>query len=271
MPFLSQLVLGSRVLPTWSTVSDLKVHLRPVLAFHLTAEEDATSTMVQPSDLETFFTTLTEKMTSSLTQLKLNSQAGNPHKLAYAVARTRDTRAVDTSPKEIVQYGDYQSNASMMILIDRLCYFLGYANGLYTKFMQRPQTAILKARFREPHDNLDIQEAVTTAVVLGHSEMERLLSIPLATDDPLMKLPSDGHALVAIDGEFATKMTWIETNIDNPYIDLFKRLRVKLAKVDALLANHSTLASGALLPTLLACTDHHACTTHHMSSVCHSP
>jgi len=68
--------------------------------------------------------------------------------------------------------------------------------------------AILKAQFQEPDDRLDIQEAVTAAVVLGHSKMERLFSIPLAADDPLMKLPSDGagQALVDADGEFATKM-----------------------------------------------------------------
>ena len=236
-PILSQLVLGCPGRNTvpgddlWERVQPLAVHGKDVLAFSLTADTDANSIMVQPEDLKIFSTKLSEASFKALVHLKLNSPTASLHKLAFAIRNILSDSTRDRTPQAAILYGDHSCNAASMRYGDRLAYFLGWKNGVYTAFIDPIQDILLEAPDAEPDDFRDIQEACTDVVVLGHAEMHRHFEIFLTTDSPLGGFPFGGQMLVSATGEYQAALAKLQKDVKNPHSAVFKR---RIANLKAL-------------------------------------
>ena len=122
----------------------------------------------------------------------------------------------------------------MMKYGDRLAYFAGYKNGVYTKFLEPIQNILIESPDADEDDYLDIQEACTQAVILGHTEIHKHLHIFLCTDSPHVVFPFQGVSLVSPDGEFAATLAQLKLDVKNPHITLYKRRTAKLKALHAI-------------------------------------
>ena len=236
-PILSQLVLGCAGRHTvpgddvWEQVQPLAVHGKDVLAFSLTADTDANSIMVQPDDLKIFSTKLSEASFKAMVHLKLNSPTASLHKLAFTIRNILSDSTRDRTPHAAILYGDHSCNAASMKYGDRLAYFLGWKNGVYTAFMDPIQDILLEAPDAEQDDFRDIQEACTEVVILGHAEMHKHFEIFLTTDSPLVSFPFGGKLLVSPTGEYQAALAKLKKDVKNPHSSVFKR---RIANLKAL-------------------------------------
>ena len=234
---LSQLVLGTRSsVPgdeMWDQIQPLSVHGRDTLAFSLTAHTNAQNVMVQPDELKIFATKLSEASYRALVHLKLNNATASLHKLAFSIRNILSDGTKDKTPRAAIMYGDHSCNAASMKYGDRLAYFLGFKNGVYSNFLDPIQDILLEAPDAEPDDFLDIQEACTQVVTLGHAEMQKHFEIFLTTDSPAVQFPFDGDALVSPTGEFEAALQKLKTDVKNPHSTVFKR---RIANLKALRA-----------------------------------
>jgi len=122
----------------------------------------------------------------------------------------------------------------MMKYGDRLAYFAGYKNGVYTKFLEPIQNILIESPDADEDDYLDIQEACTQAVILGHTEIHKHLHIFLCTDSPHVVFPFQGVSLVSPDGEFAATLAQLKLDVKNPHSTLYKRRTAKLKALHAI-------------------------------------
>lgn len=234
----SQLVLGTRSsVPggeIWDRVKAGASHLPEVLAFAITAEEDSNNILVQPDRLKTFGARLSIKTVKELVQLHFNSSEASLHALAHKVRNMTTEGAKDRTPHSSIRYGSVHANEAYVMYADRICYFVGFDNGVYSSFLKPIHKLLLSAPDANDDDFLDVQEACTDAVTLGHKEMARHFAVFTSAGSPSVPLPFNGTMLVADDGEFKARCDEIKFDMADPNSKLFKRRRQKLKDVDAL-------------------------------------
>ena len=164
------------------------------------------------------------KAVKALTHLQLNDNNASMHKLAFIIRNMLSTEASkDRTPRAAVKYGDIHANEAFIPYADRLCYFLGYDNGVYTNFLKPVHKVLLEAPDANADDFLDVQEACTAAVVLGQTEMAEHFHAYLSSESPSISFPFNGTQLVADDGPFKVRMADIARDLRNPHSKLYSR------------------------------------------------
>lgn len=235
---LTQLILNLRPsVPggdVWETAHAMHVHVQEALAFSMTSKEDSKQILQQPAKLRTFADTLTTNNVKALTQLKFGSTHANMHQLAHTIRNTISDGSKDRTPRTAIKYGDIHANEAYMTYAERVCYFVGYRNGVYGDYISPINEILLEAPDADEDDFLDVQEACTEAIIIGHTEMAKHMAVFLDTSSPSIMFPFGGDRLTAEDGPYAAKVAEIKEQMPNPHSLLYKRRRQKLKDLNSI-------------------------------------
>ena len=110
-------------------------------------------------------------------------------------------------------------------------YAVGFDNGVYGNFINPVQVLLLSQKGSPKDDELDVQEACSDAVRLGHKEMRRYWETATTTDSPQADFPFDGASLVDPDGPHLKRIAKIKEQISRGDLSLYKRRAAKHAKL----------------------------------------
>ena len=106
---------------------------------------------------------------------------------------------------------------------DNVAYAVGYDNGVYTAFLAPVQRLLLDNKFLDKDDFLDLQEALTDAVKIGHGESKSHLHTVRTIKSTLELFPHNGTAPVATDGPYLARIKRVEGWLLSNDNHLFKR------------------------------------------------
>ena len=107
---------------------------------------------------------------------------------------------------------------------------MGFDNGVYGNFINPVQVLLLSQKGSPRDDELDVQEACSDVVRLGHTEMRRYWDTATTTG-PQAAFPFNGLSLVDPDGPHLKRIAKIKEQIARGDLSLYKRRGAKHAKL----------------------------------------
>ena len=217
---------------------ELRPHISKALAYHLTASETIGSTVVvqDPKMVAYEVMSVFEKHVWNFDWGKLD-----PFALSHDMQKHKiGNRAALTSSPGDRLFGFPDANRATQEVMDRLYYFMGYSNGVYTILIGKANKVLEDARHLEVTDFKTIQRKVTTAVQNALAEAGRDFKAVAKTKSHLTKFPHDGSSLIKYeDSTFATLLGLCQTKLDSLESDDFwedraKEVKARDKKIDAL-------------------------------------
>ena len=168
----------------WKRAKSLRGQLPSAFSFAITSKRrggtgpSTTDELIQPEKLDTFtadsafFDLFWGKDISTLDKGRGQWQGIHPHKLVYAIKslqRGAGSATMSNLPA-ICLWGDFTQNTIVSSFLDAAFHFLGYKNGVFTKFIE-PVDIILSENGTLPQHQFNrLQQQPTEAVMLGLKE-----------------------------------------------------------------------------------------------------
>ena len=168
----------------WKRAKSLRGQLPSAFSFAITSKRrggtgpSTADELIQPEKLDTFtadsafFDLFWGKDISTLDKGRGQWQGIHPHKLVYAIKslqRGAGSATMSNLPA-ICLWGDFTQNTIVSSFLDAAFHFLGYKNGVFTKFIE-PVDIILSENGTLPQHQFNrLQQQPTEAVMLGLKE-----------------------------------------------------------------------------------------------------
>ena len=113
-------------------------------------------------------------------------------------------------------YSDVGDNNSIMELGDKICFLMGYNNGVFTQHLALANKVLTRGKHLGADPNLDIKVAVTKAVVASWGEIKASYRVMLTSNSPSAILPNGGKSLTDRDGIYRTHLEYLYEASCNP-------------------------------------------------------
>ena len=222
LPLVMQLLCSKRTkLPNADVLNQLpsmRAYKHQVMAFHISAERDGDGSLVQPPYLVALQGKILPKAFDALWTMDFSHKDANLYDINYIMATcSHGIHAASAKPSDTrFMYSDVGDNNSIMELGDKICFLMGYNNGVFTQHLALANKVLTRGKHLGADPNLDIKVAVTKAVVASWGEIKASYRVMLTSNSPSAILPNGGKSLTDRDGIYRTHLEYLYEASCNP-------------------------------------------------------